>query len=313
MRGLATLLRKYWALSFVFLAAATWYVTLTVANIPSVDTLSKYHLSQLQAHLLLLTIAVPYVLIWMVGLIGFLKLHVYTKFLKAGKDARGFKTLMAGVFMLTVWLPFSTLLSTTSANYYAHHAAATAWLVRFDNYANIVFLLVAFYLVHLGSTRLLAITRVKRGGMSHRQTALYVIFAALYVFVVFNDSVRQVAATDTTTATYYLSDWWILLTIVIPRLYMWFLGFSAAANMILYRQEVKGAIYRDALRLLALGITGIVGTTVLLRIVQSLSTTLNELSLTLLLLLLYLLLTIIAGGYVLLAKGAERLRKIEES
>ena len=313
MRGLAVLLKNHWALSLLFVGLAVWYVVLTVTNIPSGDTLSKYHVSTAQAHLLLLTIAVPYIIIWMVGLVGYLKLHVYTRYLKAGKDASGFKTLSLGVLLLTIWLPFSTMLSTLSATYYAEHPSATAWLVRVDNYVNIVFLLAAFYLVYLGSLRLLSITRAKRIGMSHRQTVLYIVFAALYVFVVFNDSVRQVAATDTTTATYYLSDWWILLTIVIPRLYMWFLGFSAAANMILYRQEVKGAIYREALRMVAFGITGIVVTTVLLRIVQSLSTALNELNLALLLLIIYVLLLVIALGYLLLARGAERLRKIEES
>jgi hypothetical protein len=63
----------------------------------------------------------------------------------------------------------------------------------------------------------------------------------------------------------------------------------------------------------AFGMAGVVCVGILLRVIQSLTSVINALSLTLLLLLVYGLLTIMAIAYAVLAKGAERLQKIEES
>jgi hypothetical protein len=184
--------------------------------------------------------------------------------------------------------------------------------VRLVNYANIVLLLPAFWLVYQGTVRLLQSAKISHNGLSPKQTGLYILLSALYVFVVFHDPVRLAAHDDVQTATYYMSDWWILLTIVIPRLIMWYLGLAAAANIILYRHKVKGSIYKEGLRLLAFGLTGVVISTIVLRIVQSLSVQLSKLSLLVLFLVIYVLLALIAAGYVFLAKGASRLQKIEE-
>jgi hypothetical protein len=230
-----------------------------------------------------------------------------------GKDAAGFKRIATGVFLLTLWLPLSTLVSNLAAVYYGEHPQSTATLIRLITYANILLLFPAFYQLYIGAKKLLATTKSKRVGLTSRQTMAYIVFSALYVCLTFADNARQVAIGDAPTATYYLPDWLTLLTVVIPRLIMWYLGFMAVASMILYRRDVKGTIYKEALRFVAMGIAGIICVAIVLRVVQSLSSAINALSLALLLVLVYGLLAIIAIAYAVLAKGAERLQKIEES
>jgi hypothetical protein len=313
MKRLRGLLRRYWVISLTFFVLAAVYLVQSATVVPDAATLERYDLTVSEVHVLSLTIALPYVLIWVVALFGYLWLRSYTSFLGKGKDAPGFKTLANGVFLLTLWLPVSTVSSNLASSYYGDHPASTAWLIRLVTYLNILLLLPAFYQLNRGANRLLSTTRTKRRGMSQVQTVLYIVFAVLYVFVTFTDDARQVAIGTTTHATYYLPDWLTLLTVVIPRVCMWYLGFSAVASMILYRKEVKGAIYKEALRFVAFGMAGVVCVGILLRVIQSLTSVINALSLTLLLLLVYGLLTIMAIAYAVLAKGAERLQKIEES
>jgi hypothetical protein len=312
MKRLGLLLRKYWGISAPFLALAVVYVWQVLTAAVSPESQAKYHASVAQIHKLSLAIALPYIVIWVVGLVGYLWLRSYTTYLGKDKDAGGFRSLTFGVGLLTFWLPLSTLAAGLASNYYANHPDATASLVRLVNYANIVLLLPAFWLVYQGTVRLLQSAKISHNGLSPKQTGLYILLSALYVFVVFHDPVRLAAHDDVQTATYYMSDWWILLTIVIPRLIMWYLGLAAAANIILYRHKVKGSIYKEGLRLLAFGLTGVVISTIVLRIVQSLSVQLSKLSLLVLFLVIYVLLALIAAGYVFLAKGASRLQKIEE-
>jgi hypothetical protein len=313
MKKLGALLRRYIVIALVFAVLAAVYLIQSVTVIPDQTTLAKYHVTVSQVHELSLAIAVPYVLIWIVALLGYLRLRSYTSYLGNGKDAPGFRTLATGVFLLTLWLPLSTLAANLAAAYYNNHPSATANLIRLLTYGNLLLLFPAFYLLYDGARKLLRTTKARREGMVQWQTITYIVFSALYVFVTFADDARQVAIGDAQTATYYLPDWLTLLTVVIPRLIMWYLGFSAVASMISYRREVKGEIYKIALRLVAFGIAGIVCVVIVLRVVQSLSSAINALSLVLLLVLVYSLLAIMAIAYAVLAKGAERLQKIEES
>jgi drug/metabolite transporter (DMT)-like permease len=75
---------------------------------------------------------------------------------------------------------------------------------------------------------------------------------------------------------------------------------------------VEGALYRDALKLLAYGLGGVFLVTILLRVLQTASDALNRLDLGGILLLLYILVFMLGIGYVLVAKGARQLQKIEE-
>lgn len=313
MNRLSLLLRRNWGVSALFLVLAVAYLVQVLTSPVDKSAQARYHITATHLHQLSLAIALPYIVIWVVGLVSYLWLRSYTTFLGKDKDAAGFRTLTRGVFLMTFWLPASTLAAGLASNYYWHHPDATAALIRTVNYLNIILLLPAFWWVYKGADQLLAAAKIPRIGLTPRQVSVFIAFAALYVFLTFHDSSRLVAAESSIKATYYLTDWWILFTIVIPRLLMWYLGFAAASSVILYRRRVKGAIYKEALQFVALGLTGIVCATIVLRIVQSLSAQLIKLSLPALFLIVYALLALIAVGYVLLAKGASRLQKIEES
>ncbi len=104
----------------------------------------------------------------------------------------------------------------------------------------------------------------------------------------------------------------IILTLAIPYLYYWYRGLVATYNLYHYQKHVKGQVYKGSLSLVAYGIATIIATSILIRLLVTISARITTLSLTPLLLIIYGFLVIAALGYVLIALGAKRLRRIEE-
>lgn len=296
----------------VFILLAGLYIAQSLLVAPDQEILDKYHITAAQADALSLTIALPYVIIWFIALIGYLRLRSYALSIKGTKDGEAFRKIGIGILLLTIWLPLSTLVSSFASQIYHDHPTFTDDLVRLVNYANVLILFPAFLIINQGSRKLLALTRTTIQSPSQRVTLVFIALSALYVFLTLQDPARSVATASVMTASYYQPDWLIITTLVIPRLLMWFLGIQAVYNIYLYSKKVKGAIYKSSLRNLAMGIGGVVLISILLRCLQSLSSQIGNFSLGLLLLIIYFLLIIISAGYILISRGANSLQQIEE-
>ncbi len=306
------LMFKYKWLSVLFVAFSAIYLAQAVLIAPDKAVLTKYHITAGQGVALTLSVAIPYLLIWATALIGYLRLRDYTAAINDSPDGTAFTVISRGMLLLTLWLPLSALLSGLVAHYYHLHPSSTANLVRLNNYANLIILLPAFLLANQGARKLLSLVKRPSYQIPQRITLLFIGFAALYTFLTLNDSARQGPTHTVTVASYYLPDWATVLTIVIPRLVMWFLGIQAVYFIYVYTQKVKGSLYKAALRNVTRGLAGVVIATIMLRCFQSLSSQLAHLGLGLILLIVYVLLLVIGSGYVLIAKGAKKLRRLEE-
>ena len=301
--------KKLSALYAIFIVV---YVLQTL--LPTIDakTLTKYHVSSAQIKLLLLTIAIPYIAIWLISLVGYLRLATYVELIEKDKDGAAFKMISRGILGLSLWLPLSSIIDNFFSQSYRYHESATANLVRLDNYLNLLILFIAFWLLKKGTTKLLPIVKRPTSVISQSVILSYIAFVALYVLLVINDPSRLHPSGSVTVASYYEVDWLIVLTLLIPRLISWFFGVQAVQDILVYRNKVKGKLYKEALNKLALGLAVVVALTVLLRCLQSLAAPFQHLNLTFILLIIYGLLIFMSVGYVLIAKGAKNLQKLEE-
>lgn len=303
---------RYKKLTLLFVAFAATYLLLTALLPVDKAVLAKYRITRAQDIGLSLTVTVPYVIIWFIALIGYLRLRTYTEKIKSSKDGMAFQRISGGLFWLALWLPLSTILNTiTTAYANAHHGAAPA-MVIINNYANIVMLMPIFAVIESGSLKLLGAIKKTPSRLPQSLIFLFIAFGSLYQFLTLADANRQFPSHNVTVAAYYLPDWLIVFTVIIPRLFTWFLGMKAVYNLYLYKTAVKGQIYREGLNRLAGGIAGVIISLIVLRCFQSLSSQLTELSLGLILLVVYALLVIISVGYIFIAKGARSLQRIEE-
>jgi hypothetical protein len=238
---------RYKLLTASFVLMAVVYIIEAFAAPVPAATLHKYHISVTQVHELLAAITLPYLAIWGVALVGYLRLRSYTESLGTSKDGRAFRLITKGVFWFTVWLPLSALLSAWGDYAIRNHTGSTAAIIRMEVYANILLLIPAFVYVFEGSKKLVRVAKSRLVQLPEWLTLSYIAFAALYTYLTLTDSARRVAPDATTYASYYLPDWLIITTVIIPRLILWFLGIQAVYNIVTYRQKVGGIIYRRAL------------------------------------------------------------------
>ncbi|MDL2363020.1 MAG: hypothetical protein QFB86_01400 [Patescibacteria group bacterium] len=287
------------------------YVAQSLLHEPPHATLEKFHITATQFKLLLLTIVVPYILIWIVGLFGYLHLKSYVEIIRGSKDGEAFNSISKGVLGFVLWLPLSALAAAFAEQYYTAHPESTASLIRAVNYFNLLVLIPAFYLAYRGSVKLTALVKGKTQALPLSISMAYIAFSALYVMLVLDDPAINGPTNTATVGTYYQPDWLIITTIVIPRLLMWLLGVRAARYIYEYSKRVKGMLYRDALKHLAQGLSGILLSVIVLRVYQSLSSQVGRLSLGALLVVIYILLLVISIGFIYIAKGAKNLRKLE--
>jgi hypothetical protein len=304
-------IKKYGNARVWFLLLSIVYLLQSVIYTTNKASLAKYHISQAEAKAVVLTVVIPYLVIWGIALAGYIRLSTYANKIGRTKDGEAFQTISRGVLLLALWLPVSAVVSAQFSHIYQNHLSLTAALTILSNYINLAILVPAFIIVYKGSQKLLGVIKLHER-ISIRTVFLAVVFSSLYTWLVLSDSARRYPTHTAMTASYYQPDWLIILTIIIPRLVMWFFGIQAVHNIYRYMYKVKGAIYKDALRSLANGICGVVVASIILRCFQSLSSQVGKLSLVMVLLVVYALLLALAIGYVYMAIGAKRLKQIEE-
>ena len=90
------------------------------------------------------------------------------------------------------------------------------------------------------------------------------------------------------------------------------MGFFAVFEISQYRRTVRGLFYKQALRMLAGGTTFAIVASVALQYLTSSSKYLRRINLNWTLLTYYVILITFAVGFILIAVGASKLKKIEE-
>lgn len=307
------LVLRYKKVSALFVALSLAYLAQAVFFTANKSALVKYHITRGQDLVISLTFAVVLIAIWIVGLFGYVWLRAYSEAISEGEDGAAFTAISRAVLLIALWLPASTVVGGFLAHFYTVHPATSANLVRLNNYLNVGYLLATFWCMYNASKQLLGVLK-RRPVLKAPQllNVIFICFAALYVLLALHDPTRRAPTANVAVASYYEPDWLIVLTLLIPRLIMWFLGALAVQNIYLYQKRVKGVLYKASLAKLALGVGSAVVVTIIIRCIQSLAEPLSRLHLGPVLAVIYVLLIVISVGYILIAKGARDLRKIEE-
>ena len=292
--------------SFVILAII--YASINLLAAPPRTTLQKYNVSSTSLHLLNLTVVVPVVSIWFVALYGYQKLRKYTSYIQDNKnrESTAVLTLTRGIMILAYWLPINSTLSAILNLLARHHPALLPYATITINYLALLLPLIAILFISRGARALTDASKQRPPQNGVNIMAIVLIIAGvLYGYLV-------ASARTHIDSIYHLPLVVVLLTLVVPYIFCWFLGLLAAYEIHLYTKKVRGVIYRKSWNALAFGIMWIILFSILLQYLTSVSAKLGNLSLAWLLVLIYTILPVMAIGYVFVAVGAKRLTKIEE-
>jgi hypothetical protein len=298
----------------VYIVVAVAYTLLALLLPTDPKTLEQYKLSEFRMDLLQLSLVVPVLAIWFAAFYGYDKFSHYARTIAKSKDGNAFRFIANGLGVLAFGLAINAILGSILNYLILESPRLTASLTIVRNYSSMLMYLIAFWLIRKGTQELLAITPRSKNA-NRRGSALTMLsssLAVLYTFLIFQNPNRQIPDGPAVRATYYLPDWLILLTIILPYLYIWMLGFQAVINIYIYMKSVKGVLYRQMLELLAKGLAGIILISIILQLLVNFGSLFRSMALGPLLLIVYLLVAGIAVGFIYVAAGAKRLQKIED-
>ncbi len=297
---------KYLRLFIVFIAI---YVLFTLLPAPTQQVLAQYHLSPMRARLISTTVVLPVIGIWLVALYGFITLKEYAVLIKNTKDGAAMNTISKGILWLALGPPLAAAASAVTSYLVKQHSTWLASTTIINNYISLLTMAIGLYFVSEGAEQLVALVRKKPS--KREQNILVLIFitlSALYAHLI----VSQPIHSNMGTKVYYMANILVILTIAIPYLYIWYRGLLGAYYIYHYQKQVQGHIYKRGLLFLASGISVVVLTSIFIRLLVTISARITTLNLTPVLLIIYGFLILSACGYVLIALGAKKLRKIEE-
>lgn len=291
-----------------FLALIAVYIALAFILPTNPETLNRYEISENQARLLNLTIVIPLSAVYLVALYGFLRFKSYADSIKDSKEGEPFLHLSTGLMVLAFGLPITSILGAL-LNYMEFQytdLVASATIVR--NYVSLLFALLAFLYLARGAEGLRRTLKNKKI-KSHPVIRLLgpIMLASLFTWLITSQSPSEVSE-----PVYYMPNWLIILTLVVPYVYIWCAGINAVRNLYVYKERINGFIYKRAINYLEKGIAIIISLSIILQFMSALSAQINQLNLTPLLGVVYVLVFLYVLGYGLVGRGAKRLKQIEE-
>lgn len=303
--------KKYALILGIFIVL---YTALILIIPPDQAVLDKFNLSILQIQLIDFTLILFLAVIWYSAFYGFSKFKEYALKIINSPDGRAFNTLANGLGVLAVALPITSLTS-VELNYFARlYPEFTPATVIIDRYIILTLAIVAIVLIYRGAKNLAALTNKKLKNTLYiwASTAIVLAMGGLYAYVALSNTASSVPDPVTGRAVYYLPAWLIIATNIIPYVCIWLLGLKSIAFILFFKRNTAGLVYGRALGNFAVGLGLVVGASIVVQIFTALGNTPTNWGLQLLLAFVYLLVIVMAVGYLLIAIGAKKLKKIEE-
>lgn len=277
-------------------------------------TLAHYHVTDVQLHLLTLTLAIPVIAIWFAAAYGLVNIARYAVKIRKSPEGKGFVFLARGVTLLGLSLPIDSVISNLLSYGVSKGAISRATETIIDTHLSVLFPLVSFILIFIGSRHLMLTVKKAQVNRSHLVWTgiVLLVISVLYIVATLTNPSRMIATPPALAATYYMPDWLIITTIVLPYIIVWACGFYATLFLRSYQRHVGGKIYKKALGKLNIGFFVVILIYILLQFLTAAITSLYGWVLSAVLLLLFVLLIVIAVGFALIASGARGLAKLEE-
>lgn len=288
------------------------YVVLIFVLPVNQAVMHAYKLSAFEYRMLLLLFNLPNIIAWLAAFIGYAKLRQYVRLVKQTPEGLYFDKLATGTAWLAWGLPIpaiTTLLLGSLANSWGGFFPAS---VIIANYLKLIFPLVAFSIIGAAAHGLINLAKVKFGFVSSRVIALLFLAGGVVYSLLVLKHFSNLSLTSTQNP-YFLSIWLMVLTVMVPSLYTWFVGVLAAYEITLFSQQTRGVLYRQALHMLVAGLLIIIASFIALQYMRGIQPVVSYSTFDYHKVLSSIFHLVGGGGFVLLAIGAGRLKKIEEA
>lgn len=270
-------------------------------------------LSAQSIRLLQLTISLPLLATWLIGIWGADNLSRFSRSLENVDQKIAFHHTSKGVRILIFGSMLTSLLGSIRT-YYALSPEIVRLFTILINYLYVIPTLYGLILFH-SSARSLA-RSVKAEKLSFIQSIFSLLLplsiSLLYSWFILTNPTRTFSNIPGVNPTYYLSDLLIFLTLVVPLAASWVFGTLSVLYTHQYHTNVSGTVFRTSTGQLTWGKTLIVFASMFIQLILSLGNSrLLGQGLTIVLAIIYAFVLIQAIGYLLVGLGSRKLKNIE--
>ena len=274
------------------------------------ETLVKYDVSELQLRLLTATILLPLVVIWFCAAYGFIHFKLYALSIKGSMRGKGTNTVANGLGIIALQLfvsgGFSSL---TSIEAVKIALGGDKGVTLISAALTGVFALAAAVVLYQGAAQLNASLgkRKRPKFITDSFYLLAVISIGFLIAIVLRDTANQ----SVDSIYNYLSVWTALLFVGLPSILVWNFYLLAGKHLHYFREHVKGRVYKQTLHLLTTGVYLILGSSVMVQLLDTFAELFTNLRLVALLVIVYVLVAVIGVGYLCIARAATKLSTVE--
>jgi hypothetical protein len=253
----------------------------------------------------ILTLILPYGVIWFSAFYAFDKLEQYARKIRTAAEGEAFRRIAKGVGIMAWGLALTTLASLILNSLAAWFPSFRTAHTIINNYIMLSLPIISFLVINAGTYRLVDLTKAKPSRLGPQvMVFIYTFVAVFFVYFVIHNHVRH--------DPYRLPLLPLIITLIIPYIYAWFVGLLSAYELWLYARRSTGLLYRQALARLSADLTLVIAAAIAVQYLTNTYASKTNISLSSTLLIMYALLAAQASGYVLIALGAKRLKMIEE-
>lgn len=289
------------------------YLILIYYTNPSQAILQSLHLDPDVSRWVGLASRLPLVLIWLTALYGYIQFKKYVLAIGDGREAPHLKLIGYGLAVLTIGLPLTYVIGNILLVASQHGLLDAGLRKAISSYPALIMQLAAFGLISRGAYGLVHIVNKQ---VHFWVVSLYgsasIVVGVVYSFLVASNGVDIVHAATVYNEVFHMPNWLVVVATVLPFLFAWSLGIRAVFDMNRFQSLVNGRLYRRSLIMFTSGLGLVVGSSILAQFIATQSKQGLLTSTVQMFIIAYSLYTVFAIGYVLIAIGARRLRKIEE-
>lgn len=283
-----------------------------ILTLPYDDTtVRSYHLSVLEYRVVELMINLPVIAVWFFAFWGYGKLKQYATYIKKTKEGPHFDKLAQGAAWLAWSLPITALVGRVLSSIDASHQSFRSAQIIIYNYVELILPFVGLLIIGSAARGINGNRRIDLKLTSTRIImALFVAAGVLYCYLILK--AFNLSSLASQHNPYYLPAWLMVVSVIIPYLYAWFIGLLAAYQITVYASSISGVLYKRALLAVTAGLTSIIFSFVVVQYLSSIWPNTGHLVFNYRLVIVTLFRIVGGVGYVAMAIGANRLKKIEE-
>lgn len=290
------------------------YLIVNFATPTNPAVLARYKMDAMQYQLMRASFAVPLIFVWTAAFYGFSKIINYARMIKKSPDGEGFMWIAVGLTTLGVGMLANSIMTTMLSRAVVLDILSQPASTIITTHLSVAYQLASFLFIALGSWKLLTI--LKKSEFPRLSliigSGILSFISVFYIIAALSNPSREVPVPPAQTAAYYMNDFLIVLTIILPYIFSWACGIFAVIAIRTYQKHVGGILYKKALKKFNTGLLIIIIMAIIVQFTTAAVTTTYGWALGPYVLIAQLFVFAIGVGFALVALGAKGLAKLEE-